>query len=287
MYTLNKQLPRVRRDAVQMYRRGWSARKIGRYLGYHHTAVMKWVRRAEKVGNHPIPTRSSRPKTSPCRIDECTRNRILELRHKTKRCTEVIHLQLEKEGVKVSKSTIHRILDKTYCLKKRNPYRRYHPPVERPHIDKQGDLVELDTIHLMIIEKKRIYVYTLIDVYTRYAYAYAVEKLRAGMSVTFLEQAQECIPFKFNMIQTDHGPEFSRHFQQQIERVHRFTRIGKPNDNAHIERFNRTIQEELLDHIPHTVEAINKALVSYMQYYNQERIHLSLKQTPQEVVLRS
>ncbi len=287
MYTLNKQLPRIRRDAVQMYRKGWSARKIGRYLGYHHTAVMKWVRRAEKIGNHPIPTRSSRPKTSPSRIDECIKNRIIELRQKTKRCTEVIHLQLVREGVQVSKSTIHRTLDKNYCLKKRSPYSRYHPPVERPPIDKQGDLVELDTIHLMISEKKRIYVYTLIDVYTRYAYAYAVEKLRAGVSVTFLKQAQRCVPFKFKMIQTDHGPEFSRYFQQHIERVHRFTRIGKPNDNAHIERFNRTIQEELLDHIPHTVEDINKALGSYMRYYNQERIHLSLKQTPQEVVLRS
>lgn len=287
MYTLNKQLPRIRRQAVQLHRKGWSARKIGRYLGYHHTAVMKWVKRAEKVGDHPIPTRSSRPKSSPCRIDDSIRKRILELRYTTKRCTEAIYLQLQREGVTVSKSTIHRILDRAYCLKKRNPYSRYHSPVERPHIDKQGDLVELDTIHLMISEKKRIYVYTLIDVYTRYAYAYAVEKLRAGVSVTFLEQAQRSIPFAFTMIQTDHGPEFSRYFQQHIERVHRFTRIGKPNDNAHIERFNRTLQEELLDHIPHTVEDINKALTSYMQYYNQERIHLSLKQTPQEVVLRS
>jgi putative transposase len=192
-----------------------------------------------------------------------------------------------REGTEVSKSTIHRTLDKNYCLKKRNPYSRYHPPVERPHVDKQGDLVELDTIHLMISEKKRIYVYTLIDVYTRYAYAYAVERLRAGVSVTFLEQAQKCVPFRFSTIQTDHGPEFSRYFQQHIERVHRFTRIGKPNDNAHIERFNRTLQEELLNHTPNTVKAINKALSKYMPYYNQERIHLSLKQTPQEVVLRS
>lgn len=287
MYILNKELPRVRRDAVRLYTKGWSARKIGRYVGFHHTAVMKWVRRAEVVGDVPIQTRSSRPRTSPHRVDESIRKRIIELRYQTKRCTEAIHLQLQREGIIVGRSTIHRILDRGRYLKKRNPYRRYHAPVERPCVATQGDLVELDTIHLMINEKKRLYVYTLIDVHSRWVFAKAVRKIRAGASLEFLKEAQMKAPFQFSMIQTDHGPEFSRYFQYNIGRTHRFTRIGKPNDNAHIERFNRTIQEELLDGLPRSVSKINCRLKKYLPYYNEERIHLSLQATPMEVVLRS
>lgn len=286
MYTLNKQLPRIRRDAVRLFRSGWSARKIGRYVGYHHTAVMKWVRKSEIIGDHLIPTRSSRPKHVPSRIDESVRSRILELRRQTKRCTEVIHLQLISEGVSVSKSTVHRVLDRAFCLKKRNPYKRYHTPLERPHVAKQGDLVELDTIHIMVSEKRRIYVYTLIDVFSRWVYAKAVSKIRAGQSVEFLKEAEKISSFSFETIQTDHGPEFGRYFQHHIQKTHRYTRIGKPNDNAHIERFNRTIQEECLDRTKRSVKDINCALKKYLPYYNHQRIHLALKTTP-GVVLRS
>jgi transposase len=100
-YTTNKELPRVRQEAVRLVKRGWSARKVGRHLGYHHTAVMKWVNRAGHYGDHPLPTRSSRPKTSPNQIDESIKKRIIDLRIATKRCTEVIHLLLQQEGIKV------------------------------------------------------------------------------------------------------------------------------------------------------------------------------------------
>ncbi len=44
MYTKNPQMPKIRREAAYLVlNKGWSARKVGRYLGYHHTAVMKWV----------------------------------------------------------------------------------------------------------------------------------------------------------------------------------------------------------------------------------------------------
>ena len=48
-------------------------------------------------------------------------------------------------------------------------------------------------------------------------------------------------------MQSDNGLEFSEHFAQRLKSNNialRHTRLGRPNDNAHIERFNRTIQEE-------------------------------------------
>lgn len=283
-YTTNEKMPAIRREAARLVERGWSARKVGRYLGYHHTAVMKWVKRARVIGYHPIPTKSSRPHSHPKRTEEKIEKEIVGLRIKTGRCAEAIHLMIEK---KVSRNTVHRILDRYELLKKRNKRKWCHPRVERPKAVKSGDLVEIDTIHRMIDEKKRLYVFSLLDVYSRTAYAKAYEKMNGRTSIRFVREAEKKSSFKFKMIQSDHGPEFSSWFVQRIQKDHRFTRLGKPNDNAHIERFNRTVQEECLDKLPNDVKKINCALKKYLRYYNQERIHLSLSATPHQVVLRS
>ena len=133
-------MPKLRRDAVRLMCLGWSARKVGRYLGFHHTAVMKWKKYAKKFGDHPIPTKSSKPKHYPKELSE--------------------------------------------------------------------------TLIKKIVEKRLAH--------------------------------------------------------------HRYTRIGKPNDNAHIERFNRTVQEECLDKISTNVKAINCALKKCLKYYNNERLHFGI-----------
>ncbi len=284
-YTTNKNIPRVRREAAHLViYKGWSARKVGRYLGYHHTAVMKWVKRAKVIGYHQIPTRSSRPHSHPKRTEENIEKEIVDLRIKTGRCTEAIHLMIKK---KVSRNTVHRILDRHGLLKKRSIYKRYHPHVDRPYPLKTGDLVEIDTIHRMIDEKKRLYVFVLIDVFSRWVHARAYQKMSGKHTVRFVNEAQKHASFRFKMLQSDHGPEFSNWFISRIRKDHRYTRIGKPNDNAHIERVNRTIQEECLDKVPNNVFKINCALKKYLQYYNQERIHLGINTTPHQVVLRS
>ena len=136
----------------------------------------------------------------------------------------------------------------------------------------------------MIDEKKRLYIFSLLDVYSRTAYARAYSKMNGRTSLKFVKEAETQSPFTFSMIQSDHGPEFSNWFVSRIRKDHRFTRLGKPNDNAHIERFNRTLQEECLDNVPTDVSAINCALKKYLKYYNNERIHLSLNTTPSQVV---
>ncbi len=277
-------MPRIRRDAARLVSKGWSARKVGRYLGYHHTAVMAWVRRARVIGDHPIPTKSSEPKTKTGKTTPELEQKIVSIRRKTGRCTEAIHLMLKHENILVPKSTIHRILDRNHCLKKRHKRKWCHPPVERPKALKSGDLIEVDTIHRMIDEKKRLYVFSLLDVHSRSAYAKAYGKMNGRTSIRFVKEAEKQFSFKFGMIQSDHGPEFSNWFVQRIKKDHRFTRLGKPNDNAHIERFNRTIQEECLDKLPNDVRKINCALRKYLQYYNQERIHLAINTTPNQVV---
>jgi transposase len=276
-------MPAIRREAAQLVYRGWSTRKVARHFGFSQSVIVKWVKKSKMLGYHPIPTQSSRPHHHPKQLKEEIVKRIVDLRIKTKRTSEVVHQHLLNEGIKVSLNSVRRTIDRHGLMKKRSPWKRYHPPVDRPYPLKAGDLVQIDTIHRMINEKKRLYIFVLIDVYSRWVYAKAYEKMSGRHTIRFVNEAQKKSSFKFDMLQSDHGPEFSKWFTSRIEKSHRYTRIGKPNDNAHIERVNRTIQEECLDHFPNNVKKINCELKKYLQYYNYERLHLSLNlKTPSQ-----
>ena len=281
-------MPKVRRDAADMVRRGYSKEEVGRRFGVGSSTICKWVNKAKIYGYHPIPTKSSKPHHHPKQLREKVVKRIVALRIKTRRTSEVVHQHLLNEGIKVSLNSVRRTIDRAGLMKKRSKWKRYHPPVERPYPLKSGDLVEIDTIHRMISEKKRLYVFVLIDVYSRWVYAKAYPKMSGRHTIRFVNEAQRKASFQFNMLQSDHGPEFSKWFTSRIQKDHRYTRIGKPNDNAHIERVNRTIQEECLDKLPNDVLKINCELKKYLQYYNYERLHLSLNlKTPSQFINNS
>ena len=277
-------MPRIRREATELVYQGWSTRKVARHFGFSQSVIVKWGKKAKVLGRHPIPTKSSRPHHHPKQLREEVIEKIVALRLKTKRTSEVVHQHLLNEGIKVSLNSVRRTIDRHGLMKKRSPWKRYHPPVDRPY-PHAGDLVQIDTIHRMINEKRRLYVFVLIDVYSRWIYAKAYGRMSGKHTIRFVNEAQKKAVFRFQMLQSDHGPEFSQWFRSRIQKDHRYTRIGKPNDNAHIERVNRTIQEECLDHLPNNVLKINCALKKYLQYYNYERLHLSLNlKTPIQLI---
>lgn len=286
-YTTNKHMPRIRRDAADLVRRGWSTRKVSRHFGFSQSVIVKWCAKAKKCGHHPIPTQSCKPKHHPKQLSDETVWKIFQQRIKNKRCAEVVHQELINQGIKTSLSSVKRTLDRHGLLKKRSKYKRYHPHVDRPYPLKAGDLVQIDTIHLMISEKERIYVFVLIDVYSRWVYAKCYGRMSGKIALSFAREAQEKASFKFEMLQSDHGPEFSSLFTSRIRKSHRYTRIGKPNDNAHIERFNRTLQEECIDKVKTNVRSINCALEKYLRYYNYERLHMGINlKTPSQLLTK-
>lgn len=277
MYTTNPQMPKARMEAVRLVKyRGWTTRKAARYTGFSQSVIVKWCRKDPTGGWRRIPTLSSKPHHHPKELTEEIIRRIVTLRLKTGRTSEVVHQVLLNQGVKVSLNSVRRTIDRHGLMKKRSPWKRFHPHVDRPIPRKPGDLVEMDTIHRMIDEKKRLYVFTLIDVCSRWAYARAYARMNAATSLRFIGEAEKKAGFRFEMLQSDHGPEFGRWFVSRVLKDHRYTRIGKPNDNAHIERFNRTLEEECLDRVPDDVMAINCALRRYLRYYNQERLHMGI-----------
>jgi transposase InsO family protein len=107
-------------------------------------------------------------------------------------------------------------------------------------------------------------------------------------------EAQELFGFKFSMVQSDNGPEYGRYFEQQIQShgiQTRHSRLHRPNDNAHIERFNRTIQTECIGYYWQKSVPLSRQqakLTAYLAYYNNERVHLGIQMlTPREMLQRS
>ena len=157
-----------------------------------------------------------------------------------------------------------------------------------------GDLVEIDTIHLFNpITKQKRYIYTVIDLYTRMAYARVYRELKPINSLNTVEEAQQYFGFKFKMVQSDNGLEFGNYFSDRLEKRGtriRHTRLGRPNDNAHIERFNRTIQEECTGNYyleSEPIKQMDDKILSYIDFYNYHRIHLSISyRTPAEMLQR-
>jgi transposase InsO family protein len=248
-------------------------------------AALKWL----------IPTLSSKPKTSPSAVPKSIVELVLTLRRMLKRCAEVVWYHLVQDnGVSISLSSVRRILKRHHEINgRRKKVRRDNP--RRPLATKPGELVQTDTIHYVdIVTKKRRYVYTVIDLYSRMAYGEVHSRILPGKAALAITNAERLFGFKFAIVQADNGPEFGRYFEQVLNSQNiqvRHSRLGRPNDNAHIERFNRTIQEECLGAYldnRQTDQQIQVKLNKYLEYYNHKRVHLSLQyKTPIEVLQRS
>ncbi|OGG53649.1 hypothetical protein A2851_02045 [Candidatus Kaiserbacteria bacterium RIFCSPHIGHO2_01_FULL_53_29] len=291
-YSKNPELPKVRREAVRLVKQeGWSTRKVARHFGYTHSAIVKWCAKDPTGGFRRIETQSSKPKRSPRALSRDVVSAIIKERVGRRRCAEHVYHALVKHGVGVSLSSVKRTLDRCHLRKKRSPWKRPHDFTPRPEAAFCGALLELDTIHIIAPDGSRIYIYTIIDLYSRWAYAEVVERIGAHRSAGFARRAQEAAPFRFVMVQTDHGSEFSTRFTHRLLQKdihHRHSRVRQKDDQAHIDRFNRTIQEECLDRVTHTVASFKRALPPYLRWYNTERTHMGINyQTPLDLVPRS
>lgn len=272
-------MPRVRMEAVKLVRSGWTMSKVARHLGFTQGAISKWVAKAPQHGNSVIPTLSSRPYRHPKELNPDIVNAIVYIRKKHNRCGEVIYEELKNQGIKTSLSSVQRTLARKNLIKERSPWKRWHRTIDRPIVEKPGDLVQIDTIHIQPKKGCKFYIYTLIDLHSRFAHAKVVSKINTHGSLKFAHEAEKIAGFQFITIQSDYGSEFSSWFTENIGAkgiAHRHSRIRQPNDNAHIERFNRTIQEECLDRVEKEFYAYCKATNLYLKYYNNERMHMGI-----------
>lgn len=320
-YSSNPNLPKARATAMRLLiAEGLPSVVVANKCGVHRSTLWRWQRKWLKLNenvqftnpNRPrrpvstankllackwrIATCSSAPRSHPRAVSESIIRRVLELRSMLKRCAEVIWYHLvHRDKISVSLSSVHRILKRyhQYDGARKNRIRPDNP--KRPHPTRPGELVQTDTIHYICpYTYRRRYVYTVLDLYSRMAYAEIHSKVLPGTAANVIVKAQEAMGFCFSMVQADNGPEFSHYFEQTLQAkgiAVRHSRLGRPNDNAHIERFNRTIQEECLgSRISSSVASatLQAKIYRYIEYYNTRRVHLGLElQTPVSMLQRS
>lgn len=151
-------------------------------------------------------------------------------------------------------------------------------------IQNPGDLIEIDVV-VRYINKMKRYIVTAIDVHSRYSFALCYNKHNSLCAREFMQKVEEVFPYKIKAIQTDNGSEFHKYFMTYLEEqniTHYWNYKGKPYKNGHIEKFNRTIQEEFVDQHEKwfdDIDEFNQKMLDWIMWYNTKRYHHSLNLT--------
>ena len=186
-----------------------------------------------------------------------------------------------------------------YAITRRHDLNRLTKPMQetkrRIIKSRAGELGHLDSHHLskdlIVGSRQRYYLVSLVDSCTRLAWAEVVDDLKS-LSVMFaalksINLLNVEYGLRFEEILTDNGPEVSTHKskdQHPFERMlmelgikHRYTRPYRPQTNGKVERFWRTLNEDLLDGTTfESVEELKDELMQYLLYYNTVRPHQGL-----------
>jgi hypothetical protein len=195
-----------------------------------------------------------------------------------------------------SPSSIYNILKDEGLNRLRPPQKRCKRMIIR---EKAGELGHFDCYHLPkgIISGNRDKFYLVggIDDATRLAWVELLPDVTA-LSVMFgsmqiMRLLQERYNVRFTTIMSDNGSEFkgslTKHpfekLLQMLEVKHIYTPAYKPQQNGKIERFWRTLYEDVLEEAEFSsVENLKDELQQYLLYYNELRPHQSLtNKTPQ------
>lgn len=148
--------------------------------------------------------------------------------------------------------------------------------------EKPGDLMQADTV-VKFVNGLRKHIVTAIDMSTGFAFAHGYKGHSSATTRDFFLKLETVAPFKIQRVQTDNGSEFLHRFHDELDKkniVHFWNYPRRPTQNARIERFNRTIQEEFVDYhlheLAHDIDRFNHLLMEWLIWYNTRRPHHSL-----------
>lgn len=254
---------------------------------------LKW--RARYAAQEPLSDRSRRPKQSPMRTPEPVERRILELRAENPGWgARTLHQVLTNQGVKdlPCVKTVNNILNRHGCIspeeaQKRRPYIRYEK--ERCNMMWQTDFKG----EFRMADGNYCYPLTILDDHSRYALGIFPHLSTKNVVIpAFTELFQQYgLP---DSILSDNGAQFAG-FRKGFTQFERWLmeldilpihgRIKHPQTQGKIERFHRTMKQELLNHTD--IADITDAGVQFSRWnhkYNYVRPHVALgMKTPGDV----
>lgn len=225
--------------------------------------------------------------------------KVIDLRQKGNNRYEIYHILKPSLKQKApSPSGIYNIF-RRYGLNKLTP--KMEQEKRKIIKEKAGELAHVDLHHLSkaIVsgQSKKRYLLCVVDDCTRIAWAELVDDCK---SLTAMFATLKCFniladqfQIRFEEVMTDNGPEFGTKVSKQkdghpFERLltelgikHRYTQPYRPQTNGKVERFWRTIEEDMLrDTFYDSEDQLREELIQYLYYYNHERHHQGINNIP-------
>jgi transposase InsO family protein len=266
-----------------------------RYYGITRQAYYIWVRRYEEGGLEGLRDRSRRPKVSPNATKAEVVGKIVYLRRSYHFGPHKIAMYLKRyHDVQISPSGVWRILRRLDMnrLPASQRYRRHVDRWKRYEKPLPGHRVQIDVKFIAPLpgSRRKHYQFTAIDDCTRIRVLRLFDRLNQTTAIRFLDDVLEKLPFKVEVIQTDHGAEFGSQFHYHVlDRGigHVYIKPATPRLNGKVERSHRIDQEEFYRMLKGVViddtQVFNDRLREWEDFYNFDRPHGALGgQTPYE-----
>jgi transposase InsO family protein len=265
---------------------GQSAEAIAAQLGKHRATIYRWFKGIRQRG-----IRGYLSYFKQCKRGHRQRKthgyivqRVLNIRQTYRNCCgEKIAYLLAQEGIKLSVSSVYRILKRHLVMSKHRPRFRGQP-IQAAHRPRQ--VIQIDSVDL-----GEVYAYTAIDTFTREAQVVIRPSLEAADGKAALEQIMTYFGH-VEQLQTDGGSEFKAECAASIHRYcdqHRVARPYKKNEQAFIEALNGTLRREEFGRTPFLrtdLELVQQRADAFIAYYHHRRPHLSLGMlTPGQFVI--
>jgi len=266
-----------------------------RYYGITRQAYYTWLRRYEEHGLEGLRDRSRTPHVSPNATKAEVVGKIVYLRQHYHFGPHKIAIYLKRyHDVQISPSGIWPILKRLDMS--RLPASQRH----RRHVDRwkryekplPGHRVQVDVKFIAPLKGARTkhHQFTAIDDCTRIRVLRIYDRLNQITAIRFLDYVLEKLPFKVEVIQTDHGAEFGSQFHYHVlDRGigHVYIKPATPRLNGKVERSHRIDQEEFYRMLEGVMvddtELFNDRLQEWETFYNFNRPHGGLGgQTPYE-----
>ena len=251
-------------------------------------SVERWVAAYRAGGETVLEPKSTEPKTQPNETPIRIKERVIEVRKKTRKCALKIHWQLEKEGIRINERTIGKILKKEGLVRK---YRVRKITYQYIRARRQpGELLEIDVKYVPgTVAGKRYFQYTAIDTASRWRHLAVYDEQTSDHSIRFLKEVITLFPHRVRAIKTDNGQIFTNYYLGTNKRsdmtvktlhaldvfcaqstiVHYLIDPGKPAQNGTVERSHREDQEKFYDQNKfRNIQDLQKKLKKWNMYYN-------------------
>ena len=240
--------------------------EVAKVCPHSKRSVERWVAVYKAKGEAGLEPKSTEPKTQEKETPIWIKERIIEIRKKTKKCALKIHWQLEKEGIVIHERTIGKILKKEGLVRKYRVRKIKYKYIRAER--KPGELMEIDVKYVPgTIMGMRYFQYTAIDTASRWRYLNVYDEQTNFHSILFLKEVLQIFKYKIQAIKTDNGAIFTNYYTSMTKRsdmtvktihaldlfckenniIHYLIDPGKPAQNGTVERSHREDQEKFYD----------------------------------------